>query len=84
MACFCAVQGNALVEIGFSFEFVSDEYRKYEERGAALFIMYVSVDHRHSLMLLNLLIAILSTSLAKVQEKVGQEFRVSRARLIDR
>ncbi|CAM9407917.1 unnamed protein product [Scytosiphon promiscuus] len=67
-------------EVGFFDDFRSDEYSEYEEVATALFIIFLVII---AIMLLNLLVAVLSTSHAKVQEKGEQEFRVSRARLID-
>ncbi|CAM9247466.1 unnamed protein product [Scytosiphon promiscuus] len=69
-----------LGEVGFFDEFRSDEYSEYEGVATALFILFLVII---AIMLLNLLIAVLSTSHANVQEKAEQEYRVSRARLID-
>ncbi|CAN0095471.1 unnamed protein product [Scytosiphon promiscuus] len=69
-----------LGEVGFFDDFRSDEYSEYEGVATALFMVFLVI---MAIMLLNLLIAVLSTSHAKVQEKAEQEFRVSRARLIN-
>lgn len=69
-----------LGEVGFFEDFMTDEYGEYEGVATALFVVYLLVI---AIMLLNLLIAVLSTSHSKVQEKADQEFMVSRARLID-
>lgn len=69
-----------LGEVGFFDDFLGDGYGEYEEVATALFIIYLVVI---AIMLLNLLIAVLSTSHAKIQEKAEQEFRVSRALVID-
>eukprot|EP00752_Nemacystus_decipiens_P011600 g10301.t1 len=65
-----------LGEVGFFDEFQDNEF---DEVATALFVIYLVVI---SIMLLNLLIAVLSTAHATVQGKAEQEFRVSRARLI--
>lgn len=77
---FLRLFNGMLGEVGFFEDFISDEYNEYEAVATALFVVYLVVI---SIMLLNLLIAVLSTSHAKVQEKADQEFMVSRARLID-
>lgn len=69
-----------LGEVGFFDDFPGDGYSEYEEVATALFTIYLVVI---AIMLLNLLIAVLSTSHAKVQDKAEQEFRVSRALVID-
>lgn len=69
-----------LGEVGFFDQVLGDEYREHEQVATALFIVYLVLI---AIMLLNLLIAVLSTSHAKVEEKAEQEFRVLRARLMD-
>lgn len=57
-------------EVEFLDEFRGNEYSEYEEVATALFIVYLVVI---AINFLNLLIAVLSTSHAKVQEKAEQE-----------
>ncbi|CAM9163107.1 unnamed protein product [Ectocarpus fasciculatus] len=53
---------------------------EYESVATALFVIYLVVI---AVMLLNLLIAVLSTSHSKVEGKADQEFKVSKARIIE-
>lgn len=75
-----------LGEVGFFDELDvagdSDDDRNSDVRrsvGTVLFVMYLVV---MAVMLLNLLIAVLSTSHSRVQENVDREFKVSKAKLI--
>ncbi|CAN0212826.1 unnamed protein product [Ectocarpus sp. 6 AP-2014] len=53
---------------------------QYDSVATALFVIYLVVI---AVMLLNLLIAVLSTSHSKVEGKADQEFKVSKARIIE-
>ncbi|CAM9696418.1 unnamed protein product [Hapterophycus canaliculatus] len=66
-----------LGELGFFDEFPGDEF---DSVATALFVIYLVVI---AVMLLNLLIAVLSTSHSKVEGKADQEFKVSKARMIE-
>ena len=59
-----------------------DEFsgERYDDVATVLVVMYVLI---MTIMLLNLLVAILSTAHAQVQDNVGGEFRVSKARIIE-
>ena len=70
-----------LGEVGFFDDFPNGDYNEYEEVATALFVVYLAVI---AIILLNLLVAVLSTSHAKVHEKAEQEFRVTTALFIDR
>lgn len=59
------------------FDFFSDD--AYERVAIVLLVVYLCIV---TIMLLNLLVAILSTSHAQVQDNVGREFKVSKARMI--
>lgn len=65
-----------LGEVGLFDEFVG---RRYEIAATLLLVFYLVVI---TVMLLNLLIAVLSTMHSKVQESAEREFKVSKARLI--
>lgn len=65
-----------LGEVGFFEEFPGDDF---DAVATALLIVYLVVI---AVMLLNLLIAVLSTSHSKVEGKADQEFKVSKARMI--
>ena len=65
-----------LGEVGFFEEFPGDNF---DAVATALLIVYLVVI---AVMLLNLLIAVLSTSHSKVEGKADQEFKVSKARMI--
>ncbi|CAM9510922.1 unnamed protein product [Scytosiphon promiscuus] len=66
-----------LGELGFFDEFPGDDF---DSVATALFVIYLVVI---AVMLLNLLIAVLSTSHSKVEGKADQEFKVSKARMIE-
>lgn len=66
-----------LGEVGFFDDFPGDDF---DAVATALFVVYLVVI---AVMLLNLLIAVLSTSHSKVEGKADQEFKVSKARMIE-
>lgn len=69
---------NAMLgDTGFFDEFSGS---RYDSVGTILVIVYLFIVN---IMLLNLLIAILSTAYDQVQEDVGGEFKVSNARIVD-
>lgn len=65
-----------LGEVGLFEDFVG---RQYETAATLLLIFYIVVI---TIMLLNLLVAVLSTSHSKVQERAEREFKVSKAHLV--
>lgn len=67
-----------LGEIGFFDEIAMEEN---EDVGVALFVLYLVV---MSIMLLNLLIAVLSTAHSHVNQNSGLEYKISKARVIQR
>lgn len=66
-----------LGEVGFFEDFPGEDF---DAVATALFVIYLVVI---AVMLLNLLIAVLSTSHSKVEGKADQEFKVSKARMIE-
>lgn len=68
-----------LGEVGLFDEFDDPEKDRYKLVATVMLVAYLVV---MSIMLLNLLIAVLSTSHAKVQENADLEFKVSTARLV--
>lgn len=66
-----------LGEVGFFDDFPGNDF---DAVATALFVIYLVVI---AVMLLNLLIAVLSTSHSKVEGKADQEFKVSKARMIE-
>lgn len=69
-----------LGEVGFFDEISEDRYEsRYKSVAMALLVVYLILI---TVVLLNLLIAVLSTSHAKVQEHADQEYKVLKARLI--
>lgn len=69
-----------LGEVGFFDEFAEDRYEnRYKSVATVLLVMYLIII---TVVLLNLLIAVLTTSHDKVQEHAHQEYRVLQARLI--
>ncbi|CAM9861414.1 unnamed protein product [Sphacelaria rigidula] len=59
--------------------FEEEPYNRYETVATVLLVLYLIV---FTIVLLNLLIAVLSTSHTQVQENAEREFKVSKARLI--
>ena len=70
-----------LGDTAFFDEFEDEDRNRYETVAAVLLGVYLVI---FTIMLLNLLIAVLSTSHAQVQENAEREFKVSKARLIER
>lgn len=69
-----------LGEVGFFDEISEDRYEnRYKSVATVLLVVYFVII---TIVLLNLLIAVLSTSHAKVQEHADQEYKVLKARLI--
>eukprot|EP00903_Cladosiphon_okamuranus_P011431 g10772.t1 len=69
---------SMLGEVGFFDEFQGDDFNEYEDVATALFVIYLVVI---AIVLLNLLIAVLSTSHAKIQEKAELEFKATQLSL---
>ena len=73
----CLILFKALLgEVGFFDEFAGDDQDAVATTLLVVYLLVIGV------MLLNLLIAVLSTSHSKVEGKADQEFKVSKARLI--
>ena len=69
-----------LGEVGFFDEISEDRYEnRYKEVATVLLVVYLIII---TIVLLNLLVAVLSTKHAEVQEHADQEYRVLKARLI--